>query len=101
MFLHLSVSHSVHSGACTVGAGYACLGACVPRGMCGKGGFVWQNGVCMAKGDECGKGGMRREGGACVAGEAATAVDGMHPTGMHSCLGNKIKVNVCIRTKHF
>ena len=25
-------------------------------------------------------------GGACKVGEATTAVDGMHPTGMHSCL---------------
>ena len=24
-------------------------------------------------------------GGACVAGETATAADGTHPTGMHSC----------------
>ena len=24
--------------------------------------------------------------GACMAGETATAADGMHPTGMHSCL---------------
>ena len=30
--------------------------------------------------------------GACVAGETATAADGMHPTGMHSCLSlNSIK----------
>ena len=25
-------------------------------------------------------------GGTCVAGETATAVDGTHPTGTHSCL---------------
>ena len=25
--------------------------------------------------------------GACVAGETATAADGTHPTGMHSCWG--------------
>ena len=36
----------------------------------------WQ-GACMA-------GGMRGKG-ACVAGETATAADGTHPTGMHSC----------------
>ena len=36
---------------------------------------------------------MRGEGGghawrrgACVAGEMATAADGMHPSGMHSCI---------------
>ena len=38
---------------------------------------VWQ-GVCMAVGVCGGE-------GACVAGETATAVDGTHPTGMHSC----------------
>ena len=25
-------------------------------------------------------------GGACMAGETATAADGTHPTGMHSCI---------------
>ena len=39
--------------------------------MCGRG-------ACMA-------GGVRGGGGAFVAGETATAVDGTHPTGMHSC----------------
>ena len=29
--------------------------------------------------------GVWRGGGACVAGETATAADGQHPTGMHSC----------------
>ena len=37
----------------------------------------WGGGACMA-------GGVRG-GGACVAGETATAADGTHPTGMHSC----------------
>ena len=26
------------------------------------------------------------QGGGCVAGETATAADGAHPTGMHSCI---------------
>ena len=26
-------------------------------------------------------------GGSCMAGETATAADGKHPTGMHSCYG--------------
>ena len=42
-------------------------------------------GACMAKGACVAKGGMHGEGGACMAGETATAADGMHPTGMHSC----------------
>ena len=40
-------------------------------GVCMAGGHAWQ-GACMA-------------GGACMAEEMATAADGMHPTGMHSC----------------
>ena len=42
-------------------------------------GHVWQE-VCMTGG-----GGYMCGRGACIAGEMATAVDGMHPTGMHSC----------------
>ena len=34
--------------------------------------------ACMAGGGWGGK-------GACITGEMATAVDGTHPTGMHSC----------------
>ena len=59
MFLHLSVSHSVHREACVAGGMHG-RGACVERGMHGR--------------------------GACVAGETATAADGTHPTGMNSCL---------------
>ena len=58
-------------------------GACVVKeGMHGKGVCVWQ-GACITRGHawlvhvwwE----------GACMAGETATAVDGMHLSGMHSC----------------
>ena len=42
-------------------------------------------GACMARVCVCG-GGMCGRRGACIAGEMATAVDGTHPTGMHSCL---------------
>ena len=64
--------------ACMAGA---CMqGVCMVGSMCGRG-YVWQ-GACVA-------GGMHgREGawqGACMVGEMATAADGMHPTGMHSC----------------
>ena len=51
----------------------------------GKGrGCTWQRGVCMTKGVCMAKGGGAWQG-ACVAGEMATAADGTHPTGMHSC----------------
>ena len=50
--------------------GYVFTGVCLfTRGTWVAGGNAWQ-GVCMV--------------GACV-GEMATAVGGMHPTGMHSC----------------
>ena len=52
------------------------------RGMHVRGAYMvqgcsWQ-GVCMA-------GGMCGGGGACTAQQTATAADGTHPTGMHSC----------------
>ena len=61
--------------------------------LCGERGHAWQRGACVAKGGMCGEGSMRGEGamcgegggGACVAEETATAADGTHPTGMHSC----------------
>ena len=68
-----------------------------PWGMHG-GGCVWQ-GACMA-------GGMHGGGcawlgacvaGACMAGETATAADGMHPTGMHSCLKISISFAGCTK----
>ena len=34
---------------------------------------------------------MAGGGKACVAGETATAADGTHPTGMHSCLQITLK----------
>ena len=43
--------------------------------MAGGGRHVWQGG----------KGGRGAYTGACVAGEMATAADGTHPTGTHSC----------------
>ena len=65
-------------------------GACmVKRGVCGKGGHAWQGGMCggaCVAGGACVVGGWQGACVACVAGETATAVDGTHPTGMHSCL---------------
>ena len=65
-------------GGCMGGAcGYVGVhGGGVHGGACVRGGM---QGVCMV-------GGMHGRGGACVAGETATAADGMHPTGMLSCL---------------
>ena len=54
------------------------------RGLCGRvvGGHAWQ-GMCMAEG-ACMAGGHAWQG-VRMAGEMATAADGTHPTGMHSC----------------
>ena len=55
----------------------ACVKNSVHRGLSvAKGGGVHGSGVVP---------GERRRGGACVARETATAADGTHPTGMHSC----------------
>ena len=57
------------------------VGARVWQGGMHGGGCAWQ-GACMA-------GGVHGRGhawwGVCMAGETATAADGTHPTGMHSC----------------
>ena len=71
--------------------GEACMarGACVVGGMSGRGACMAE-GACMTggvhgKGAHIAGGHVWQGGGACVAGETATAADGMHPTGMHSC----------------
>ena len=70
--VHGRIGHAWQGSAWQRGA---LQGACMAGGMHGRGhvwrGCVWQ-GVCSR--------------GACVAGETATAVDGTHPTEMHSCL---------------
>ena len=64
----------VVEGACM--AGMCMAGGMHGRGMCGRGvhgrGCVWQKGMHGL--------------GAYVAGEMTTAADGMHRTGIHSCL---------------
>ena len=45
-------------------------------------GHAWQ-GACVV-GDICGRG-HAWQGVACVVGDMATAADGTHTTGMHSC----------------
>ena len=82
MFSQTSVILSTGGGACVTG-NVCGTRACVQWGMSGGGvndrGHAWQ-GVCMA--GVC----LVGEGGSCVAGEMATAADGTHPTGTHSCL---------------
>ena len=86
MFSQACVKNSVGGG-----------GACMAGGVCGRGNVWWAcvaggmhgMGACVAGGCMFGRvcawqGSMRRRG-ACVAGETATAADGTHPTGMHSC----------------
>ena len=59
---------------------------------------MWLGGVCG--GSMCGRGACMVEGHvlweACVAGEMATAADGTHPTGMHSC--SKYTFNEAIKS---
>ena len=55
----------------SVAGGVHGRGACMAGGMCGRGTYMAGE-ACVA-------------GGACMAGETASAVGGMHPTGMHSC----------------
>ena len=82
--------HAWQRGVCIAKGGMA--GSCMAGGM-HSGGHVWWGGM-HGRGEACMAGGMHgREhvwqgacmAGACVAGEMATAADGTHPTGMHSC----------------
>ena len=89
MFLHVSVSHSVHRGGVHGYRGCGCWGRCVvvgawlPRGgMCGCRGAYVVVGACV----------VVREGVWVVAGGHAWDMTrygqwagSMHPTGMHSC----------------
>ena len=81
-------------GACMVKR-TCVIGSMHGRGMQDRGhawqGHAWQGafvvgcagqGACMVVG-VCVTGGVHGRGG-CMAGEMATAVDGTHPTGMHS-----------------
>ena len=59
-------------------------------GACMAGGHAWWEGACMAGGHAwqgaCIVGGHAQQRGVLVAGETATAAEGTHPTGMHSCI---------------
>ena len=79
MFSHLSVSHSVHRGR----DGHVWQGDLHGKGVCVAGGMHGRC-VCVA-GDHAWQGGNACPGVFYTAGEMATAADGTHPTGMHSC----------------
>ena len=76
--LLFTVGHVVAARGHAFRGGRAWQGACMAGGHAWRGGvgYAWQGvlwqGTCMV-----------RE--ACVTVETATAVNGMHPTGMHSC----------------
>ena len=68
----------------------ACMEGMCGRGACMVGAHAWQGGGCVWQGGMHGRGMHAWQGGmhgrgACMAGDMATAVDGTHPTGMHSC----------------
>ena len=77
IFLHLSVSHSVHGGGACVAKRGACM---VKGGVHGDGGRVWQRGACVAKGGMHGKEGCLWQRGACM---VKGGVCAMHPLGHH------------------
>ena len=83
-------------GVCMTGVGDAWQGGDVHGRRHAWQGHVWQGwGMCMAGvrvyivRSVHGRGVQGRghawQGGACMAGEMATAAEGMHPTGIHSC----------------
>ena len=77
----------MHDKGSMHGGGAHVMGGMHGRGVCGRG-------ACMA-------GGMHG-GGACMAGDTATAVDGTHPTGMHSCFIFQKKIwNILLRVPTF
>ena len=86
---------SIHGGGMH-GRGHAWQGACMAGGVHGRE-HVWQG--CMAEGMHgrgCAWQGYAWKGGrhpwqeACMALETATAADGTHPTGMHSCISGLV-----------
>ena len=86
----------VHGGGACIARDVWWWGDMHGRGACMAGDVWWWGGdmrgrdACMARGHAW-QGGMRgRE--VCVAEKAAIAAGGAHPTGMHSCLVNILKV---------
>ena len=95
MFLHLSVSHSVHRGG-----GMCGRGACVAGGLFMVGGHAWQGGMCcggmhggrayMAVGHawQGGVHGRGHEWLGSVHGRGACMAGGMHGGGACIAVGN-------------
>ena len=79
MFLHLSVSHSVHTRR----------GGCLVRGVCSQGECLVRGGVSAPRGlpgpGRSAPGGCLVRGGCGDPPVTATAAGGTHPSGMHSC----------------
>ena len=88
---HTCMAGGVHDrgGGCMAGWGCAWQEACM-AGACvaGVGHVHGRGGVYIVRSVH-GRGVQGRghawQGGACMAGEMATAAEGMHPTGIHSC----------------
>ena len=78
MFLHLSVSHSVHMGEAWPRRGAWSRGGLLPGG-------AWSRGVSAP-----GERGGCSQGGADLPPQTATVADFTHPTGMHSCFPENI-----------
>ena len=78
MFLHLSVSHSVHGGGVPAPGEWGLVlgGGCLLSGGSGPGGVPGPEG-CLLPGRGVVHGGDPPE--------TATAAGSTHPTGMHSC----------------
>ena len=83
MFLHLSVI-LFRGGAWVTGGVCVAGGMCRAEGVCGGRHAQQGGGMGHVAGRHVWRGGVF--GGACVAEETATVEDGVHPTGMHSCL---------------
>ena len=66
------------------------ISGCAWQGDMHGRGHVWQGGMHGGRGACIAWGmhgiGVCMTGGVCMARETATAADGTHPTGMHSCL---------------
>ena len=85
-------------GACMAGGmhggGNECMAgghACVTAGMYGMAWGVHGRGACMAWVHAWHGACMVGRKHLCMAGETVTALDGMYPTEMHSCLTKEIK----------
>ena len=89
MFSQACVKNSVRGGCMARGCAWQVGHVWLAGGACVAGRHAWQGAMCgrgHAWQGVCGGGHCMAGGGACMAGETATAADGTHSTGMHSCL---------------